>query len=240
MLAGFGYSKISAAPFHMWTPDVYEGAPTPVTSVRRSRPQGRRLRGAAPLLRRRARRGARGARAPRAPSSSRPGPSSRAASPCATMTIGNLSALGQDNVKRMLAFSSISASQATCSSASRSSARAASPRSSSTSPSPPLLHEPRRLPRRDGGRGRRATATRPATAFRGLGRRAPMTAGTHGALPLLADGAPRPLRRLLPASSTISFAAVLKAGGPWSWTIAVVGVLNSVGSLLLLRARRAR
>ena len=31
MLAGFGY-KISAAPFHMWTPDVYEGAPTPVTA----------------------------------------------------------------------------------------------------------------------------------------------------------------------------------------------------------------
>jgi NADH-quinone oxidoreductase subunit N len=31
MLVGFGY-KISAAPFHMWTPDVYEGAPTPVTA----------------------------------------------------------------------------------------------------------------------------------------------------------------------------------------------------------------
>src|SRR5207247_6501909 len=31
MMAGFGY-KISAAPFHMWTPDVYEGAPTPVTA----------------------------------------------------------------------------------------------------------------------------------------------------------------------------------------------------------------
>src|SRR5262249_28449136 len=29
--AGFGY-KISAVPFHMWTPDVYEGAPTPVTA----------------------------------------------------------------------------------------------------------------------------------------------------------------------------------------------------------------
>ncbi|QUS35508.1 NADH-quinone oxidoreductase subunit NuoN [Falsirhodobacter algicola] len=31
MLAGLGF-KISAAPFHMWTPDVYEGAPTPVTA----------------------------------------------------------------------------------------------------------------------------------------------------------------------------------------------------------------
>ena len=24
--------KVSAAPFHMWTPDVYQGAPTPVTA----------------------------------------------------------------------------------------------------------------------------------------------------------------------------------------------------------------
>lgn len=31
ILVGFGY-KISLAPFHMWTPDVYEGAPTPVTA----------------------------------------------------------------------------------------------------------------------------------------------------------------------------------------------------------------
>jgi len=31
LLAGFGF-KVSAAPFHMWTPDVYEGAPTPVTA----------------------------------------------------------------------------------------------------------------------------------------------------------------------------------------------------------------
>jgi len=30
MLCGLGF-KISAAPFHMWTPDVYEGSPTPVT-----------------------------------------------------------------------------------------------------------------------------------------------------------------------------------------------------------------
>ena len=31
MLAGLAF-KISAVPFHMWTPDVYEGAPTPVTA----------------------------------------------------------------------------------------------------------------------------------------------------------------------------------------------------------------
>lgn len=41
ILAGLAF-KISAVPFHMWTPDVYEGAPTPVTAFfaagRRSRP----------------------------------------------------------------------------------------------------------------------------------------------------------------------------------------------------------
>ena len=31
VIAGLGF-KASAAPFHMWTPDVYEGAPTPVTA----------------------------------------------------------------------------------------------------------------------------------------------------------------------------------------------------------------
>jgi len=32
ILAGFGF-KVSSVPFHMWTPDVYQGAPTPVTSL---------------------------------------------------------------------------------------------------------------------------------------------------------------------------------------------------------------
>ncbi len=31
VLAGLAF-KICAVPFHMWTPDVYEGAPTPVTT----------------------------------------------------------------------------------------------------------------------------------------------------------------------------------------------------------------
>ncbi len=38
MLAGLGF-KISAAPFHMWTPDVYEGAPTPVTALLATAPK---------------------------------------------------------------------------------------------------------------------------------------------------------------------------------------------------------
>jgi len=38
MLAGLAF-KVSAAPFHMWTPDVYEGAPTPVTAFLATAPK---------------------------------------------------------------------------------------------------------------------------------------------------------------------------------------------------------
>ncbi|SDE01218.1 NADH-quinone oxidoreductase subunit NuoN [Limimaricola pyoseonensis] len=38
LLAGFAF-KVSAAPFHMWTPDVYEGAPTPVTAFMATAPK---------------------------------------------------------------------------------------------------------------------------------------------------------------------------------------------------------
>ncbi|WP_128253670.1 NADH-quinone oxidoreductase subunit NuoN [Falsirhodobacter deserti] len=38
MLAGIAF-KVSAAPFHMWTPDVYEGAPTPVTAFLATAPK---------------------------------------------------------------------------------------------------------------------------------------------------------------------------------------------------------
>ncbi|MFX5370345.1 proton-conducting transporter membrane subunit, partial [Acinetobacter baumannii] len=38
LLAGLCF-KVSAVPFHMWTPDVYEGAPTPVTAFFASAPK---------------------------------------------------------------------------------------------------------------------------------------------------------------------------------------------------------
>ncbi len=38
LLAGIAF-KISAVPFHMWTPDVYEGAPTPVTAFLATAPK---------------------------------------------------------------------------------------------------------------------------------------------------------------------------------------------------------
>ena len=47
--------KVSVAPFHQWTPDVYEGAPTPITVVHGGRDEGRRVRRLRPLLHRRPR-----------------------------------------------------------------------------------------------------------------------------------------------------------------------------------------
>ncbi len=105
MMAGFGY-KISAAPFHMWTPDVYEGAPTPVTAFLSVGPKAA---GFAVLLRFFA--DALGSLTPQLTAAGAvidsPWPVVAGCLAMATMTVGNLSALGQDNVKRMLAYSSI-------------------------------------------------------------------------------------------------------------------------------------
>jgi NADH-quinone oxidoreductase subunit N len=38
MLVGFGF-KFAMAPFHVWTPDVYEGAPTPITAFMSAGPK---------------------------------------------------------------------------------------------------------------------------------------------------------------------------------------------------------
>ena len=44
LIVAFGF-KVAAVPFHMWTPDVYEGAPTTVTALHGGRREGRRVRG---------------------------------------------------------------------------------------------------------------------------------------------------------------------------------------------------
>ena len=98
MFAGIGY-KISAAPFHMWAPDVYEGAPTPVTAFLSVGPKAA---GFAMLLR-----FFYDALGANEAASTLPWPLLGGLVAAATMTIGNFSALGQRNMKRLLAFSSI-------------------------------------------------------------------------------------------------------------------------------------
>jgi len=106
ILAGFGY-KISAVPFHFWTPDVYEGAPTSITAYLSVAPKAV---GFAVIIRFfNTVFGDSGAFID--PSLSTftdiPWPQILAVLSVITMTLGNLVALQQSNIKRMLAYSSI-------------------------------------------------------------------------------------------------------------------------------------
>jgi len=94
VIAGLGF-KISAVPFHMWTPDVYEGAPTPVTAFFATAPKV-----AAMALMTRVVIGAMG-------------PAVGAWQQIiiflalASIILGAVGAIGQKNIKRLLAYSSI-------------------------------------------------------------------------------------------------------------------------------------
>ena len=94
VLAGIAF-KISAVPFHMWTPDVYEGAPTPVTAYFASAPKV----AAMCLMVRVAIEGM--------------GPATFEwrqiviFSALASTVLGGVAAIGQQNIKRLLAYSSI-------------------------------------------------------------------------------------------------------------------------------------
>jgi NADH-quinone oxidoreductase subunit N len=100
-LAGFGY-KIASVPFHMWCPDVYQGAPTPVTAFLSVGPKAA---GFALLIRFFT--GALPDTLGVGMETVTPWPLLLAIVACATMTLGNLTALVQTNLKRMLAYSSI-------------------------------------------------------------------------------------------------------------------------------------
>lgn len=102
--AGFAY-KISSFPFHFWTPDVYEGSPTPVATFFSVGPKaagfGALLHFVLTAL---SQKQEGGAFAPIAGINLAP---TLAMISAATMIVGNLSGIAQTNVKRMLAFSSI-------------------------------------------------------------------------------------------------------------------------------------
>jgi len=94
VLAGLAF-KISAVPFHMWTPDVYEGAPTPVTAFFASAPKVAAM---ALLVR---------------VAVEAMGPAMQEwrqiviFAALASTILGGVAAIGQTNIKRLLAYSSI-------------------------------------------------------------------------------------------------------------------------------------
>jgi NADH-quinone oxidoreductase subunit N len=94
LFAGFCF-KVSAVPFHMWTPDVYEGAPTPVTAFFAAAPK---IAGIAMFV--------------RAAVMAFPGVTSQWQQilvfvAIASMLLGAFAAIGQRNIKRLMAYSSI-------------------------------------------------------------------------------------------------------------------------------------
>src|SRR5256885_7905220 len=94
LLAGLCF-KISAVPFHMWTPDVYEGAPTPVTAFFASAPKVAAL-----------------AVFTRVALTAFPGIIPQWQQivvfvAIASMALGSFAAIGQKNIKRLMAYSSI-------------------------------------------------------------------------------------------------------------------------------------
>ena len=95
IIAGLGF-KASAAPFHMWTPDVYEGAPTPVTAFMSAATKVAALVLAMRVLQ------------TAFPQESHLWTWAFAGIAVASLAVGNLAALVQRNVKRILAYSSIS------------------------------------------------------------------------------------------------------------------------------------
>ena len=93
LLVGYGF-KVALVPFHQWTPDVYQGAPTSVTAfmsvATKTAAFASLIRVLAALV-----------------SHDRPWLIALAVLAVLTMTVGNLAALRQSSLKRMLAYSSI-------------------------------------------------------------------------------------------------------------------------------------
>jgi NADH-quinone oxidoreductase subunit N len=95
VIAGLAF-KSSSAPFHMWTPDVYQGAPTPVTAFMASATKVAAFLVTARLL------------LTAFPGDERLWTWAIAGIAIASLAIGNIAALAQRNVKRLLAYSSVS------------------------------------------------------------------------------------------------------------------------------------
>ena len=103
MIIGFGF-KVATAPFHIWTPDVYEGAPSPVTAFMMTGPKASAFASfirvfvlGFPFI----------AGAQAAGYLHESWITALSVMAILTMTVGNVAAILQNNVKRMLAYSSI-------------------------------------------------------------------------------------------------------------------------------------
>ncbi len=100
LVVAFGF-KVAAVPFHMWAPDAYEGAPTPVTSFMAA---GVKAAAVAAMIRL----FGQYLGGPILPAGAVGWAGVLPVIAAITITVGNIAAVRQDNIKRMLAYSSIS------------------------------------------------------------------------------------------------------------------------------------
>jgi NADH-quinone oxidoreductase subunit N len=94
LIIGFGF-KIAAVPFHMWAPDVYQGAPSPVTAFMSAGPKAAAFAAFVRIF------------VDALPALHDEWVTLIWILAALTMTVGNVIALAQENIKRMLAYSSI-------------------------------------------------------------------------------------------------------------------------------------
>jgi len=218
VLAGFGY-KVAAVPFHMWCPDVYQGAPTPITALLSVGPKAA---GFALLLRFFA--GDSGAVPDDQALMGVPWAVLLGVISAATMTLGNLSAILQSNIKRLLAYSSIAHAgyllMAFCVFSREAEAAV-------------MFYLVAYLLMNLGAfivviGFSEAGVGETIESYNGLGVRAPMVAAALGVFLFSLTGIP-PMAGFI--GKFYLFAAVIKQGGAFYWTLAVIGIVNSAISL---------
>jgi NADH-quinone oxidoreductase subunit N len=221
VLAGVGY-KIASVPFHMWCPDVYEGAPTPFTAFLSVGPKAAGFAVAIRFFFAAFERQVPGGGYIAA--TDLPWPAIIGIISAITMTLGNFTAVVQTNVKRMLAYSSIAhAGYLLMGLAAASTAGVQSI----------LVYLIVYVLMNVGAflvviAVSRVTGGEDLNDFRGLSQKAPIAALALAIFLFSLTGIP-PFAGF--AGKYLIFAAVVQKGGFWNVLLAVIGVLNSAVSL---------
>jgi len=220
LLAGVGY-KIASVPFHMWCPDVYEGAPTPFTAFLSVGPKAAGFAVAIRFFYAAFERPVPGGFAP---VSDLPWPAIVGIISAITMTLGNLTAIVQNNLKRLLAYSSIAhAGYLLMGLAAANTAGVQAI----------LIYLVVYVLMNVGAflvviAVSRVTGGERIEDFRGLGSKAPLAALALTVFLFSLTGIP-PFAGFI--GKYLVFAALVQQGGFWNILLAVIGVLNSAVSL---------
>src|SRR6266478_1097055 len=221
VLAGVGY-KIASLPFHMWCPDVYEGAPTPFAAFLSVGPKAAGFAVAIRFFFAAFERSVPGGGY--IGTTELPWPAIIGVISAITMTLGNLTAIVQTNLKRLLAYSSIAhAGYLLMGLAAASVAGVQSI----------LVYLIVYVLMNVGAflviiAVARVTGGEQITDFRGLGSKAPIAAFALTVFLFSLTGIP-PFAGFV--GKYLIFAAVMQRGGFWNVLLAVIGVLNSAVSL---------